>query len=104
MPYADPKNPRKNESARKAQLKRRYGLSAETYDHMVALQEGVCALCKKTETCAGKKHLTVDHCHATGKVRGLLCHRCNMIIGKIKDSPEWCDSAAAYLRRHGEGF
>ena len=64
------------------------------YDMLVA-QGGVCAICRLT--CQSGKRLCVDHDHATGKVRGLLCQKCNTVLGKMSDSPELLRRAAAYL-------
>ena len=61
---------------------RRYGLSAEDYNKLLARQNGVYGICKRP----GRK-LCVDHCHATGKVRGLLCHNCNSGLGLYNDNP-----------------
>jgi hypothetical protein len=73
---------------------RRYGLSAADYNLMLARQDGVCAICKRS----GRK-LCVDHCHATGKVRGLLCSNCNRGLGFYNDNPVFTQAATAYLAR-----
>ena len=81
-------------------LKKTYGLALETYEAMRVVQGGVCALCGRPETVKihGKvKRLAVDHCHATGRVRGLLCQRCNSFLGKAGDSPAFMRKAADYL-------
>jgi hypothetical protein len=86
-------------------LRASFGLSLEDYELMLAAQDGACAICKQPETHKrnGKvKALAVDHDHATGKVRGLLCFDCNTAIGKMKDSPEILTSAIRYLERHTE--
>lgn len=72
---------------------RAYGLKRGEYDQMVAKQKGRCKICKE-ET--AKMH--VDHCHDTGKVRGLLCQRCNTGIGQLRHSPRILKAAAHYLR------
>ncbi len=69
----------------------RYGLSDADYDALLARQRGVCANCKRN------RRLGVDHCHATGKVRGLLCGNCNRGLGLFHDDPELLRAAAAYL-------
>lgn len=58
-------------------LKERYGLTQAQYDEIHCRQEGLCKLCQKRSS--GKLH--VDHCHKTGKIRGLLCFRCNTALG-----------------------
>lgn len=68
---------------------RKYGLTPEDYDRMCAAQDGACAVCKKPETVTSRagrtKKLAVDHCHITGRVRGLLCTRCNKALGCLGD-------------------
>lgn len=64
---------------------------------MLAKQEGKCAIC---DDVMDKPQL--DHDHATGKVRELLCPGCNVGIGNLKDDPEILDRAAAYIRKHKE--
>lgn len=65
--------------ARRASLKKLYGLSLEQYDEMLANQNGVCALCYRSSK--PRKWLDVDHNHSTGEVRGLLCMACNRSLG-----------------------
>lgn len=76
------------EYQRRERLKRLYGLSVEQYDAMLSAQNGQCALCETTEAgVKGVRHNTmvVDHCHATGKVRGLLCGSCNIWLGNLEE-------------------
>lgn len=80
---------------RDAELKRLYGINLEQYIDMFRAQGGVCAICK--EECKTKKSLSVDHDHNTGKVRGLLCNRCNRALGMFSDSPELLKRAANYI-------
>lgn len=86
---------------RRCRLQKTFGLSFEQYDAMLAAQGGVCAICKQPETHQRKGvwNLSVDHCHATGRVRGLLCNRCNRGIGLLADDAELCRKAAEYLSR-----
>jgi hypothetical protein len=77
-------------------LKKRYGLTLADYDALLAEQGGVCAICRSPPTSI---RLAVDHCHATGTVRGLLCTNCNQAIGKLNDSPELLRSAINYLNK-----
>lgn len=83
------------EVARRAELKRLYGITLEQYVDMFANQGGVCAICE--EECKTKKSLSVDHDHRTGKVRGLLCNRCNRALGMFQDSPDLLLRAARYV-------
>jgi Recombination endonuclease VII len=71
---------------------RRYGISRDDLNALLARQRGVCGICKKK----GRK-LNVDHCHVTGKVRGLLCHNCNLGLGHYNDDPVLTRAATAYL-------
>jgi hypothetical protein len=97
---------RRYRAAHKEQLKERerlarYGLSQADYDAMLARQGGVCAICRKKSN----RPLQVDHCHKTGKVRGLLCLNCNTALGRFHDDPDLMRAAIAYLeasRRDGD--
>lgn len=73
----------------------RYGLTLDEYDAL--LNGAVCAICR-TASCSTGKRLAVDHCHVTGKVRGVLCNNCNRAIGLLGDNPDALLAAAAYLR------
>ncbi|MFB6568365.1 endonuclease VII domain-containing protein [Streptomyces noursei] len=76
-------------------LKSEFGITIEDRDRMLVEQNGLCAICKAEPH--PTQGLAVDHCHDTGRVRGLLCHKCNRGIGYFKDSPERLRRAAAYL-------
>src|ERR1700752_5364959 len=65
---------------------RKYQVPEETYDRMLEAQDGLCAICLGPPT--EKRALAIDHCHNTGRIRGLLCLRCNTALGKFKDDPE----------------
>lgn len=79
---------------------RRMGFNRTMYDAMLLKQIGCCAICSKPAP-QGKR-LVIDHCHTAGKVRGLLCSRCNLMIGLAKDSAKILRSAARYLERKVE--
>lgn len=82
-------------------LLKKFGISLEQYNQMHSEQNGVCKICKQPETHKRNgvlKALAVDHCHKTGKVRGLLCCDCNTGIGKLKDSIDVLLSAVQYLK------
>lgn len=82
-------------------LAEKYGLTPLQVEKMIRKQKGKCAICKQPPT--GRwKTLHVDHDHETGKVRGMLCYRCNLALGQFKDSLDLVKSAAAYLARHGK--
>ena len=80
-------------------LQRRYGLSRKQYDAMLTAQGGKCAICGTKEFRGPGKKPHVDHNHVTGRVRGLLCVHCNVLIGMARDSVAYFDTAKAYLRR-----
>lgn len=84
----------KKRSAWLAQL-RKYGISESDYEQMHSDQMGLCLICQKPEL---DIKLAVDHDHETGKVRGLLCKRCNMAIGLLGDDPQIVTRAALYLK------
>jgi Recombination endonuclease VII len=75
-------------------LTRRYGITAAEADHMLRNQDGLCAICRV----APAAH--VDHDHATGAVRALLCFNCNGGLGQFKDDPHVLRAAADYVRFH----
>jgi len=73
-------------------LRRTYGISVEEYDAVLDIQQGTCAICPETVSDVyrvGKiRRLAVDHCHITGKVRGLLCGKCNMSLERFENYAE----------------
>lgn len=74
-----------------------YGISLKQYNKMWADQEGCCAICKRHSS-EFAKNLHVDHNHTTGEVRGLLCHNCNLALGRFYEDPEVLLNAIGYLR------
>jgi hypothetical protein len=88
------------EHYRRYRLKVDYGLTLEDYARMLAKQGGLCALCGGKRTGSNYKHLAVDHDHKTGRVRGLLCHNCNLVLGHLKDDVRLMRRAIAYLQIH----
>lgn len=88
--FTDPKD-----TLQESYLRSKYGIGVVDYRRMLAAQGGKCAICEK----APKKgrRLAVDHCHRTGKVRGLLCGSCNYSLGVWKDNPRRFSRAATYL-------
>ncbi len=99
---------RRNREYRRMQgLVRRYGITPKQYQDMHDRQSGTCAICRKPETSTFKdkhrhkavKPLAVDHCHKTGKVRGLLCSRCNRAIGLFEDNAELLAEASEYVKK-----
>lgn len=101
------KNPKEKERRRNLHLIKTYGMSLEDYDKMLLGQGGVCAICRNRNTGIrdGKPiHLSVDHNHNTGKVRGILCYKCNASLGGFDDSVEIIENAIAYLVKYGKDY
>ena len=92
------KNTMSPEYFRENHLKKTYGITLEQYDKMLEEQDNGCAICG-TEESGGKGRFHVDHCHDTGKVRGLLCMPCNVALGGFKDSVLNLASAIQYLEK-----
>lgn len=80
---------------RNSRLRTEYGIGPEGYEALMESQGGVCAICGRPP--APRKPLHVDHCHDSGRVRGLLCRSCNQALGLFEDQPEWLRRAADYL-------
>jgi len=95
-----PTTPR-NRKAEKLQL--RYGLTYEQWEQMRANEGNACMICGITEDEIDKK-LDVDHCHTSGKVRGILCNPCNNMIGHAKDNIAALRAAADYLEQNANGY
>lgn len=83
---------------REYQLQYKFKISLEDYNRKLVEQNGVCAICGKVDK---TKQLAVDHCHTTGKVRGLLCSHCNQALGHFRDSINVVKSALEYLKKYG---
>lgn len=78
---------------------RPYNLSLEQYIDLVTKQKGVCAICKSPPT---RARLDIDHNHTTGKIRGLLCNKCNITLGKFEDNPTVLIQMGKYLQDNNE--
>lgn len=79
---------------------RRYGISEEGYNVLWETQEKCCAICKTKEN-SSLRAWHVDHCHENGKVRGILCHHCNLLLGNARDNTNILEQAIQYLEnRH----
>ena len=103
MPYAN-KTKRKeyNKRYQKEHLLEkacaRRGITVEKYQELSAKQGGVCAICRREKTVGRGQNLYIDHDHATGEVRGLLCHGCNLVLGYADDRVETLRAAIEYLQ------
>lgn len=84
------------QTALNATLIRKYGITLQRYRELSARQGGVCAICLQPETI--RLRLSVDHCHDSGAVRGLLCAKCNAGIGSLQDSVVVVERALLYLK------
>jgi len=84
-------------SSANTKLKRRFGITLDQFNEMYKKQEGKCLICNATESMLGHR-LAVDHCHTTGKIRGLLCKSCNMGIGNLKENVDNLQNAIKYLK------
>jgi len=77
-----------------------YGITLEQYQALYKMQGGVCASCGHPETRMYKgnvRNLAVEHCHTTGRVRGLLCHDCNTALGLLREDPERITALLRYV-------
>jgi hypothetical protein len=94
-------NPEKHKNM---DLKKHFGITLDDYNLILEQQNNVCAICGKPEHIFNSRtqktlSLSVDHCHTTGKIRGLLCSHCNHAIGKFNDDVELLQKAIEYLKK-----
>ncbi len=89
---------RRREHDRLLEIKRRYGLEPEEYKLLLDKQKGVCATCGSEFK---RREPVVDHCHETGDVRGLLCRRCNSVLGYVQDDLGLLEGLRRYVKCHG---
>lgn len=86
------------EKAKDTRLRREFNITLAEYQRVLEFQKGVCFICRRKLTKKGKPFiLAVDHNHASGLVRGLLCWQCNKAIAILQDMAEWAARAAEYL-------
>lgn len=79
---------------------KKYALTLEEYNTMLEAQNHSCAICHCAQKMAQTTKMYVDHSHITGKVRGLLCHKCNTGIGMLNDDLKTIENAVAYLKKY----
>lgn len=92
------KDPRANQTEKeRRRTLRKYGVDQAWFDATLDAQQHRCAICRTDEP--GRKNWSIDHCHATGRVRGLLCNHCNTAIGLMRDDPAALRAAIDYLER-----
>jgi hypothetical protein len=87
------------EKVRANKLKNSYGITLEQYNLMCDVQEGKCLICNVHQNDL-KQLLEVDHDHKTNKIRGLLCHKCNTLLGYANENINVLDSAIKYLKNN----
>ncbi len=94
-------NPEMTKNYQRNHRLKKYGLTTKDYEAIYELQGGVCGICGLPETSSSHggepNSLSIDHCHETDKIRGLLCNRCNKGIGNFKDDIDILASAISYL-------
>ncbi len=90
---------RRNRNRWLYEIRTRYGMTEADWEALLVSQGGGCAICGVTEPNGNHSRLSVDHCHATGRVRGILCNNCNRAIGLLKDDARQLRKAADYLER-----
>lgn len=81
-------------------IRRVYGITLQEYDDMLYEQGSGCAICGTKNDVVEGRRLAIDHCHDSGKVRGILCAKCNKGLGLFCDSVENLESAIKYLKKH----
>lgn len=79
-------------------IRLKYGITKVQYHEMFVAQNKSCAICQRPR---GERKLHVDHCHVTGKIRGLLCNRCNTMLGGARDEVHTLARGIQYLAEHG---
>src|SRR5690606_4436710 len=90
---------RRREQQKVRALKYKYGITPQDWQSMFDAQAGRCKICRKHQS-EIKHSLSVDHCHESGKVRGLLCNACNTGIGLFEENLSSLESAVSYLKRN----
>lgn len=86
-------------ATKNSNLKKFYGITLNDYNEILFKQGNRCLICDTTNP-GIKGSFHVDHCHKTGKIRGLLCQECNLGLGKFKDNVSFLQSAISYLEKH----
>jgi hypothetical protein len=97
MGYKDPEA--KKAYHKNWSLQQKYGITSIEYDRILASQNGVCACCYTSNPGGTSKIFNVDHCHKTGKIRGLLCYSCNIGLGHLGDTFQSVSNAITYLSK-----
>jgi hypothetical protein len=96
------RSPESKRAQRDGHLRRKFGISIDVYEEMLAAQGGVCGICGREPNPSIALH--VDHDHETGVIRGLTCFRCNQALGAFGEDMERLQKATDYLLRHDPEF
>ena len=88
---------KRSKASKWSRIKKEYGITEEDFNKLINLQNNKCSICKGE---LNNKNTHIDHCHKTGKVRSLLCNKCNQAIGLFNENLEKIESAINYLRIH----
>lgn len=91
--------PEARRRAFRGNMRRLYGLTEREYDDMVIASCGRCASCGRMDDGSKALGIVIDHDHATGRVRGLICHQCNSALGLLEESLERLAELSSYIRR-----
>jgi len=82
-------------------IKAKFGITEDVYHELYANQNGRCAICGTEDPSSKHGFFSIDHCHTTGKIRGLLCQHCNKGLGMFRESAKSLQEAVAYLQQNG---
>lgn len=100
-PCKNNETPEAKKRARYYYIRKRYGLTPQQWHAIFNAQAGRCGICFEDLPIDNLKLIHVDHCHESGKVRGILCSSCNTALGHFRDNPGFLDSAKVYLTLNG---
>jgi hypothetical protein len=92
---------RNKDKVKVSNLKNKYNLTLDQYNKMLSDQNNSCKVCNTHESKLTRK-LSVDHCHTTGKVRGMLCSACNTSLGQLKEDTKIMQKLIEYVKEHNE--
>ncbi len=91
----------RSKAQRRKQVAKIYGMTEDDYYELLDFQGNKCAICGQQETnksnVGGKRHMSIDHNHETGVVRGILCSKCNSMLGYARDNPEILRKGADFV-------
>jgi len=91
-------SPERKFKYRNLELKRAFGITHKEYEQLLSKQNGVCGICKRYKIAKNKFHMTIDHSHKNGEIRGILCSSCNTGLGLFEDNVDFLENAKKYLK------